>query len=320
MKLGIDPKLDYAFKKLFGSLQNKRLLIALLRAILQQEISDVELLNPFTEKDFIDDKLSILDIKARLADGRLVNIEMQMVVTATYPSRALFYWAKTYHQQLSEGEDYSELRTTISINILNEVVFPTLPKYHSEYRLRERDYPEIEFCGHLQVHVIELPKFEIDVNSISSPLERWCYFLKHGKELEPGELPARLKSSEIERAVEVLEIMTQNDRERLILEAQERAVRDALTNKKVFFQEGREIGLQQGRDVGLKEGKEIGLREGTRQERIDAIEMMLEMKFGAEGTPLMESIRQIQDLSQLREIQQLLRTSISLTELRERLA
>ena len=69
MILGIDPKVDYVFKKLFGSEANKPLLIALLNAILRaflaEPIVDVEILNPFNDKDLLDDKLSILDIKAR---------------------------------------------------------------------------------------------------------------------------------------------------------------------------------------------------------------------------------------------------------------
>lgn len=304
MKLGIDPKVDYAFKKLFGSLQNKRLLIAFLKAVLREEIVDVEILNPFTEKDFVDDKLSILDIKARLSDGRLINIEMQMVVTAIYPNRALYYWAKTYHQQLSEGEEYAELRSTVSIHVLNEVVFPTIPKYHSQYRLREVDHPSVEFSKHIQFHAIELPKFEVAAENLATPLEQWCYLLKHGKELDPVALPPTLKAAEIEKAMEVLEIMTHNDRERFILEAQERAIRDARTNKKVFFQEGKEAGLQ----------------EGVLQERLDAIEMMLDMKFGPDGSGLMSAVRGINDLARLRELQQLLRTPISLQEFRDRLA
>jgi hypothetical protein len=69
MILGIDPKVDYAFKKLFGSEGNTDLRIDLLHAVLQPPpgrlITAVELLNPFSERETLDDKLSILDVKAR---------------------------------------------------------------------------------------------------------------------------------------------------------------------------------------------------------------------------------------------------------------
>jgi len=69
MILGIDPKVDYAFKRLFGSERTKDLLIHLLNAILKpspgEQVVDVILLNPFSDKEVLDDKLSILDVKAR---------------------------------------------------------------------------------------------------------------------------------------------------------------------------------------------------------------------------------------------------------------
>ena len=59
MPLGIDPTVDYAFKRLFADPANKDLLIHLLNAVLDPSppIVDVEILNPFNEKDYADDKL-----------------------------------------------------------------------------------------------------------------------------------------------------------------------------------------------------------------------------------------------------------------------
>lgn len=77
MKSGIDPKIDLAFKWLFGREQNMDLLIDLLNAVLKpllavQEIVSLELLNPFSEQDSVDDKLSIVDVKARDCSGRQI--------------------------------------------------------------------------------------------------------------------------------------------------------------------------------------------------------------------------------------------------------
>lgn len=312
MRLGIDPKVDYAFKKLFGSEENKPLLISLLKAILRFEIVDVELLNPFSDKDSLDEKLSILDIKARLDDGRLINVEMQMVITSIYPNRALFYWAKTHHQQLAEGEPYAKLRPTISIHIVNGVVFPDLTKYHSKYRLQEVDPPHQVFSKQLEIHLIELPKFLAEVEQLNERVEQWCYFLKHGEELEPNLLPMNLRHPDIEKAIEVLEIMNHNDRQRLLYEARQQAWRDAASLKEDSVQEGRQLGLQEGKEIGLQ----IGIRKGM----IDSIELGLELKFGPDGLSVMDSIRRIDDLDLLRELQQLLKTVGTLQEFRDRLA
>src|SRR6202035_1301666 len=101
---GIDPKVDYAFKKLFGSEANLDLLSDLLHAVLQpppgRQIVELAILNPFNEKDTTEDKLSVVDVKARDASGRLFNVEMQMVAPWFYPQRVLYYWAKIHQQPI----------------------------------------------------------------------------------------------------------------------------------------------------------------------------------------------------------------------------
>lgn len=74
----ITPRIDIAFKKIFGVEENKDLLISLINSIVSEEdrIADVILLNPYNPKNFMQDKLSILDIKAKGIDliSRLVNL------------------------------------------------------------------------------------------------------------------------------------------------------------------------------------------------------------------------------------------------------
>ena len=91
MILGIDPKVDYAFKHLFGREATRPILMDLLDNVLDlapgREIRDLELLNPFNPKEALDDKLSILDIKARDQSGRQFNVEMQMVASRYFEKR-----------------------------------------------------------------------------------------------------------------------------------------------------------------------------------------------------------------------------------------
>src|SRR5580658_2743921 len=117
MILGIDPKVDYAFQYMLGRESTRAILIDLLNKVLQppagHEIVEIELLNPFNLQETLDDKLSILDIKARDQSGRQFNIEMQMLAYLDYEKRVLYYWSKMYCQQLHEGDDYAVLRPTI---------------------------------------------------------------------------------------------------------------------------------------------------------------------------------------------------------------
>src|SRR5579862_4476721 len=128
---GLKPTVDYAFKKVFGSEANTPVLLNLLDAVLQpppdQRLVSLELRNPFNDKDAVDDKLSILDIKARDQAGRQYNVEMQMAGPRSYPQRVLYYWAVLHSDQLQESMEFTELQPTISISFVNSVLFPQVP-------------------------------------------------------------------------------------------------------------------------------------------------------------------------------------------------
>ncbi len=72
MAFRIDPKVDFAFKLVFGSPDHPRITIHFLNALLQplRPITSVEILNPILERDRSDAKLAILDVLARDADDR----------------------------------------------------------------------------------------------------------------------------------------------------------------------------------------------------------------------------------------------------------
>src|SRR5438094_5225868 len=162
MILGVTPTVDYAFKHVFGRDSTRPLLINLVDSVLAsapaQRIQSLELLNPFNPKETLDDKLSILDIKARDQSGRQFNIEMQMLAYRYYEKRILYYGCKLHQQQLHEGEDYLTLKPTISISFLDHVLFSTVPDYHLRFRLLEESH-HFPLTKDLEFHLLELPKF-----------------------------------------------------------------------------------------------------------------------------------------------------------------
>jgi predicted transposase/invertase (TIGR01784 family) len=106
MIVDVDPKVDYAFKHLFGRDVTRPILIDVINSVLSPPlVQDIELLTPFNPKEALDDKLSILDIKARDQSGRQFNIEMQMLAFPHYEKRILHYACKLHQQQLHEGQD-----------------------------------------------------------------------------------------------------------------------------------------------------------------------------------------------------------------------
>ena len=155
----INPKVDFAFKKLFGSEENKDILIAFINAILseEQKIKDIILKNPYNIANYKEDKMSILDIKAVDENGVWYDIEMQMSEQAFYEKRAFYYWARVFADQMEGGRDYDKLRKTISINILN-FNYLDEEECHNTYKVFNEKSKK-EFSNYFEMHFIELSKF-----------------------------------------------------------------------------------------------------------------------------------------------------------------
>lgn len=100
MKHRIDPKIDCVFKALLGAEQNRRLLIHFLNAMLAGElttpITEVTILNPYNEREFRTDKLSIVDVKARDQAQQPYQIEIQLLNVPDLPGRIAYGWANLY--------------------------------------------------------------------------------------------------------------------------------------------------------------------------------------------------------------------------------
>jgi conserved hypothetical protein (putative transposase or invertase) len=182
----IDLKIDYAFKLIFGKQGNEQILIAFLNAALklqpESQIKTVTLLNPELDKEYKEDKKSILDIRAVTAEGIQINIEIQLANRHDMEKRTLYYWAKMYTLQMKEGMAYQELANTITINILDFNYIKQTRNFHSVFRLFEKD-EGFELTEALEIHFMELPKLLVKwrerlVSPWEDVLVRWLFLLE----------------------------------------------------------------------------------------------------------------------------------------------
>ena len=222
----INPCVDIAFKKIFGVEENKDLLISLINSIVDAEdqVDDVTLLNPYNPKNFPNDKLSILDIKAKSKTGKRYNIEMQITDDTDYDKRLLYHWARFYTDQLEQKEDYSLLKA-IGIHILNFTSILDSPKYHNVFHIKERE-SNIPYFEDLQLHTIDLKKFSPNYQAdlpellvkVKNMLDLWIVFLTRNDLLHKDSLPKNLDVPELKKALHVLEVMNFNPQERDLYE------------------------------------------------------------------------------------------------------
>jgi len=260
----INPRVDFAFKLIFGKEENKDILLSLLNSILedyQYPIESIEILTPFVGRDYSKDKLVILDIKAKDEKGEYYHIEMQIADQYYYHKRALYYWAKLYTSQIQSGAGFKNLTKTVSINILNFEAIKK-PKYHSVYRIKDLE-DETELSDQLEIHFIELEKFTKDLPDLKKTLDRWIYFLKYAEKFTKENLPTQLKEMEsIKKASELLDTVSLNAEEREIYEARLKILRD---------EEG-----------AIETARLRGLEEGKKEERIEIARKSLQMNLSVE--------------------------------------
>ena len=295
----ISPRVDIAFKKIFGVEENKDLLISLINSIVspQDQVSEVILLNPYNLKSFGEDKLSILDIKAKGHNGKMFNIEIQISDEADYDKRALYYWAKLYTEQLKTSQDYSMLAKAIGIHILNFTSILSTAKYHNVFNIREKE-SNIAYFKDLELHTIELRKFIDDhdqdlvniVAKIKTSLDVWMAFLTRHDLLNKDNLPAKLNDPSLKKALEVIEIMNFSSEERQAYEEHHKWLMiEANTLRKYEakgFEQGLEQGIEQGRQAGEKIGQERGEEKGREEGAVEKErQLVLSMhKAGADLT------------------------------------
>ncbi|PRX30360.1 putative transposase/invertase (TIGR01784 family) [Orenia metallireducens] len=250
----LNPRVDFAFKKLFGSEENKDILISFINSVLDQDepITDLILKNPYDAKNFKNDKLSILDVKAVDTKGVWYNIEMQITDQDYYDKRALYYWARLYTGQLESGANYDKLEKTIVINVLN---FNCLEEddYHNIYQLLNRESKE-ELIDHLEIHFIELEKYNKDLSEVQTALDRWTEFLKRADKYDKDKIPTQLAElASIEKAIKVLDTIGLTKEEREAYEARLKWLRDEEMALKKAERKGMEKGMEKGREEERKQ-------------------------------------------------------------------
>lgn len=226
----LDPRVDLIFKRIFGSEHSKDVLLAFLNSTFREagepSLTEIVLLNPYTEADSPDDKLSIMDIKAKTADDQLINIEMQLFNPYHMEKRTLFYWSEMYYHQIPKGSNYNTLKKCVTINILNYSCLKN-DRYHSVFHLRE-DHTGISLLDDIEIHVIELAK--LDEHSVSleeGGLVNWLLFLK-GVDKSNWEVLA-MNEPMLKKAMDTLEFLSQDTVARMEYQARMKALSDEKT-------------------------------------------------------------------------------------------
>ena len=245
----INPKTDYAFKKIFGSEQSHDILISFLNAILYDGriiIKDLEILNPYLAPKIRGVKETYLDVKAKLDNDTTVIIEMQVLNIEGFEKRILYNAAKAYSTQLGVGQDYTLLDPVIALTITDFEMFPEMEQLISRFILKEKDFLIDYPIYDIELVFVELPKFHKEVNGLETLSDKWLYFLKCARQLDVVPESMNLVP-EIKQAFEIANEVNLTPEQIEDMEMQEMFIHDQRNAIKKALNQGRQDGLEEGK-------------------------------------------------------------------------
>lgn len=159
------------------------------------------------EKDLLDDKIGILDIKAKIDNKINCDIELQVVDKKNIEKRILFYWSKMYSKSIKSGKDYDTLEKGIVILMSDYELdgLKEIKKYITKWNIREEEYQKLILTDVLEIYIIELPKFnKYKENINNSILNSWVRFMNKPGVRDMGEDKALDKARKVFEEIESL--------------------------------------------------------------------------------------------------------------------
>ena len=243
----ISAKIDVVFKKLF--VDNRDLLedfVASMLDIPNESIKKISVTNSELTPEDISAKFSRLDLNLVVED-KLVNVEMQVNKEPDYADRTLYYWAKLYTSELKSGEEYSELKKTIAINIIDFDMFEG-KNYHTEVAAMIKGTDKV-FSDKFSIHFFELRKVS---EKPQTRREQWLQFINADSK-EEFEMVKATGTPKIQKAVKVILDMSEDTRVREMVRMREKTLHDEASALKHAKDEGR----AEGRAEAISEATEI---------------------------------------------------------------
>ena len=277
----IHPLADFSFKRIFGTENNKELLIAFLNKTLSTDtgvITEITYLpqeqigNSQFEKDVI------FDIYCTNQSGDHFIIEMQRSKQHFFANRVISYVCRAVSNSLRRGDRRYNFPTVYSVNLLDfqPEVFPEEEEYFWKVMLKD-DRNRI-FSRKMLIFFFKLSNFAAQSmekqKHFENDMVKWLYYLKNIQNMSEQDLkdePDPIFRKLLEQCkYSNLNNMEQEEYKKSLLEYE--GIRDAIEcaredAAKENFEQGLKQGLEKGREQGLEKGREEGFEKGIAKGR-----------------------------------------------------
>lgn len=173
----LNLKNDIMFKAFFSRKGNEEFLIDFLKALLKIDIKEIKIQEEVNlEKLSKKEKGGRLDLQAKLDNGTIVNIEMQLRNEHNIEERTTYYSSKVIARETERGTKYKDIKQVIMINILDYEMLG-FDEYISETAVVLDKHREYEVLKQIKWYFIELPKFRKQNPDMNEKINQWLAFI-----------------------------------------------------------------------------------------------------------------------------------------------
>ena len=253
---------DFGFKRIFGTVPNKDLLIDFLNSLFEGEqvVKDVTYLNSEHVGDVHTERKAIFDVYCENENGEKFIVEMQNASQQYFKDRSLYYSTFPIREQAQKGGLWNyELKHVYVVALLNyDMTEPSLAKdtINHDIGLLDKQTHKV-FNDKLTFKYVEISKFDKSIEELKTNYDKWIYVLQNLSRLNSQ--PKYLQTAVFTRLFKQAEIAGFTRTELREYEDSLKAFRD----------------MKNTLDNAKKEGRE----EGREETLIEIAKNLLEMKM-----------------------------------------
>ena len=261
----IDPRVDWAFKRIFGSEDTKECLITFLNGLFEDELVIKDVTFAKTEKLGLrpDDRGVVFDVYCVTNEGKHIIVEMQKKEQEYFADRALYYTARAIVQQGVRGIWDYHLAPVYTVCFMDFVLdSPILKKFRTDLVLTDLQTHQ-RVSDRMRIVYLQLPLFDKHTEAECMDIFNcWIYIMKNMNMFE--QMPFSEKYPVFRKLAEIGDLRKLSREELELYDEDIKNMRDIYATRKFDEKRGMEKGMAKGRAEGKVEGKAEGKAEVAR--------------------------------------------------------
>ena len=269
---------DFGFKRVFGTEENKHLLIDFINQLITEHtIVDLTYLPTEHKGTLPEERDAIFDLHCKTEDNEYVLIEVQRGYQAHFKDRSVYYSACSIQQHARKGKWNYQLPKVYTICLLE---FCFQPK-EKQQLITHIQLCDIEtggvFYDKLQFIYVQLPLFTKSIDSVDNRLEKWLFLLQRLPTLAKKDVGNNFVEPLFSEVVHLAEVANMSKEQKLMYDVSWKRYNDYHNTMDYAKQSGLEKGLEKGIEIGRKQGIERGREQGREQEKIQTAKRLKEL-------------------------------------------